>query len=169
MTSKKKLILLTATSCILLGSLSAAYAANSVGGTCSKVGQSTTVAGQKLTCSLVWTTSKTEPSATPSTAATTASSNKLLQDKSFRLESITFSSDFGMAQAITRLTNTSNRSKSAFMTITIFDEAGKKVLSTLQGVVNGVGAGQTVTVTFLSSGDLPTGKFTYRFQVDTEI
>jgi hypothetical protein len=37
------------------------------------------------------------------------------------------------------------------------------------GVVNAVGPGQTVTVTFISvSGDLPNGKFKYSFQVDAE-
>ena len=146
--------------------MTTAWAADSPGGPCSKAGKTSIVAGQKLTCSLIWTANKVAPttSKTPDT-----SSSKLLQDKSFRLESANFSSDYGMGQATTRVTNISNRTKSAFMTITIFDEGGKKVLGTLAGVVNGVGAGQTVTVTFMSGSDLPVGKFTYRFQVDTEL
>jgi hypothetical protein len=37
------------------------------------------------------------------------------------------------------------------------------------GVVNAVGPGETVTVTFMSiAGELPTGKFKYSFQVDAE-
>jgi hypothetical protein len=55
------------------------------------------------------------------------------------------------------------------MNVSIFASDGKTVAVSMFGVVNAVGPGQTVTVTFMSvAGDLPNGKFKYSFQVDTE-
>jgi hypothetical protein len=55
------------------------------------------------------------------------------------------------------------------MNVSIFASDGKTVAVSMFGIVNEVGPGQTVTVTFMSvSGELPNGSFKYSFQVDTE-
>jgi hypothetical protein len=144
-----------------------AYAASSPGSKCTKVGQTSNVNGQKLTCSLIWVVSgPVAPSVTPSKSP--ANSNSI-QSKSFRLDSISFNSEFGSAGATARVTNTSKKTRTATMNVSIFASDGKTVAVSMFGVVNEVGPGQTVTVTFLSvSGDLPSGKFKYSFQVDAE-
>ncbi len=143
--------------------LTNAFAANSAGGKCTKAGQTVTVGGQKLTCSLIWVASK------GSAAAPEPTKSSSMQSKSFRLESVTFNNDFGSAGATARVTNTSKGTKTATMTLTIFASDGKTVAFTMSGVVNAAGAGQTVTATFMSiSGELPSGTFKYQFQVDAE-
>ena len=144
-----------------------AFAAAAPGSKCTKVGQTLNVNGQKLTCSLIWVASKpVAPSVTPSKSP--ANSN-LLKSKSFRLESISFNSELGSAGATARVTNTSKNTRTATMNISIFASDGKTVAVSMFGVVNAVGPGETVTVTFMSiAGELPTGKFKYSFQVDAE-
>lgn len=144
-----------------------AFAADAPGSKCTKLGKTSNVNGQKLTCSLIWVASKgVTPSVTPSKSADKSNS---LQSKSFRLESISFNSDLGTAGATARVTNTSKNTRTATMNVSIFASDGKTVATSMFGVVNGVGPGQTVTVTFLSvSGELPNGKFNYSFQVDAE-
>ncbi|MEI7540562.1 MAG: hypothetical protein WCJ89_03695 [Actinomycetes bacterium] len=158
---KTRIILLT----LLIASFSttSSYAGQSAGAACSKAGQSVTANGKKLTCSLVWV-------AAPSKAKTISpAKSSALQSKSFQLESVSFNSDLGSAGANARVKNISNKTKSASLTITIFAADGKTVANSLMGVVNAVGAGQTVTVTFISvTGDLPSGQFKYSFQVDSE-
>jgi hypothetical protein len=144
-----------------------AFAATTPGSKCTKVGQTSNVNGQKLTCSLIWVASgKAVPSATPSKSP--AKSNSV-QSKSFRLESISFNSELGSAGATARVTNISKNKRTATMNVSIFASDGKTVAVSMLGVVNEVGPGQTVTVTFMSvSGELPTGTFKYSFQVDAE-
>ena len=143
--------------------LTNAFAANTAGSKCTKAGQTVTANGQKLTCSLVWVAAK------GSSAAPTPTKSSAMQSKSFRLESATFNSDFGSAGATARVTNVSKSTKTATMTITVFASDGKTVAFTMSGVVNAVGAGQTVSATFVSiSGALPSGSFKYQFQVDAE-
>jgi hypothetical protein len=148
---------------ILIGS-GIAQAATTAGSKCTKLGQVVTSGGKKLTCSLIWTT-------TPVKAAPTkaASKSNLLQDKSFRLESVSFNTDLGTAGAEARITNISRSSKSASLGITILGTDGKTVLVNMVGSALQVSPGQTVTVTFVSmSGDLPSGNFKYAFQVTAE-
>jgi len=141
-----------------------AYAAGGSGTKCSKAGQTTTVNGEKLTCSLIWVSSKPNTSAAPTTPA-----NNSLQSKSFRLESVSFNNDLGGAGAEARLKNTSKFKKSALLTITIFKSDNKTIALTLGGTANEVAAGETVTVTFMGiGGDLPSGQFKYAFQVTAE-
>ena len=159
------MVAVVATTAFSLGSI--AFAANNPGSKCTKVGQTTTANGQKLTCSLVWVASgSTKPSVTPSKSPDVSNA---LQSKSFRLESISFNSDLGSAGATARVLNTSRNTRTATMNVSIFASDGKTVAVNMFGVVNAVGPGQTVTVTFMSiSGELPDGTFKYSFQVDTE-
>jgi len=145
-----------------------AYAAVTSGSKCTKAGQVTTVAGQKLTCSLVWvsSSSKTSPSAAPK--ATKPSSDSI-QSKSFQLESVSFNTDLGSAGAEARVTNTSRTTRTATMTITVFKSDNKTIAFTMSGVVNAVAPGETVSVMFMSiSGEFPPGQFKYTFQVNAE-
>jgi hypothetical protein len=91
-----------------------------------------------------------------------------ISSKSFSLESISFSDDYGISQGSARVKNTSTRTKSGLMTITIFKADGKSVYSTMIGSVQGVLRGEVVTVQFVGTGDLPVGTFKYSFQVDME-
>ena len=156
---------LVATAVFSLGSI--AFAANSPGSKCTKAGQTSSVNGQKLTCSLIWVVSgSNKPSATPSKPP---DKSNALQSKSFRLESISFNSDLGTAGATARVLNTSRNTRTATLNVSIFASDGKTVAVSMFGVVNAVGPGQTVTVTFMSvSGELPAGTFNYSFQVDAE-
>ena len=164
---KKSFIIvgLVAITAFSLGSM--AFAANNPGSKCNKVGQTTTANGQKLTCSLVWVASgSAKPSVSPSKSPVTSNA---LQSKSFRLESISFNSDLGTAGATARVLNTSRNTRTATLNVSIFASDGKTVAVSMFGVVNAVGPGQTVTVTFMSvSGELPAGTFNYSFQVDAE-
>jgi hypothetical protein len=75
----------------------------------------------------------------------------------------------GSAGASARVTNISKNKRTATMNVSIFASDGKTVAVSMFGIVNEVGPGQTVTVTFMSvSGELPNGTFKYSFQVDTE-
>ena len=162
---KKKIVALLAIATLAVGA-NYAYAANTAGGKCTKAGQTVTVGGQKLTCTLIWVAAG--GSKKPAGDASKDSSG--MSSKSFRLENATFNTDLGSAGATARITNTSKSTKSATMTITIFGPDGKSVKASLMGVANSVGAGQTVTVTFFSVNDqLPAGEFKYAFQVDTEL
>ena len=141
-----------------------AYAADSAGTKCSKAGQTTTVNGVKLTCSLVWVANKPK-----STSAPTTPPNNSMQSKSFRLESVSFNNDLGGGGAEARVKNTSKFKKTAVMTITIFKSDGKTIALTLSGSANEVAPGETVTVSFFTiGGDLPSGQFKYAFQVSAE-
>lgn len=140
------------------------YAASLPGAKCTQLGQVITSGGQKLTCSLIWTA--TSPKVAPTKAA---SKSARLQDKSFRLESVSFNTDLGSAGANARVTNISNRTKTASLGISIFASDGVTVLANLFGSANAVAPGQTITVTFMSvNGELPSGQFKYSFQVSAE-
>jgi hypothetical protein len=142
--------------------------AATLGSKCPKVGQTTTNAGEKLTCSLIWVSSSSN-SAASATPAPSKPSSSFIQSKSFRLESVTFNSELGSAGADARVTNTSKNTRSAIMVITIFKSDNKSIAFTMSGVANAVSPGDTVSVTFMSiSGDLPSGQFKYTFQVSTE-
>ena len=156
---------LVATTFFSVGDL--AFAAPTAGSKCPKVGQTSSNNGQKLTCSLTWVKSG---SATTSVAPSkSASKSNAQQSKSFRLDSISFKSEFGSAGATARVTNSSKKTKSASMNISIFASDGKTVAVSMMGIVNAVGPGDTVTVEFMSiSGELPDGAFKYSFQVDLE-
>ena len=141
-----------------------AFAAGGTGTKCPKVGQTTTVNGEKLTCSLIWVANKPKTSATPTPPASNS-----LQSKSFRLESVSFNNDLGGGGAEARVKNTSKYKKTAVMTITIFKSDGKTIALTLNGSANEVAPGETVTVSFFSiGGDLPSEQFKYAFQVTAE-
>jgi hypothetical protein len=144
-----------------------AFAADAPGSKCTKIGQTSSVNGQKLTCSLIWVASgSAAPTVTPSKSS--AKSNSI-QSKSFRLDSISFNSELGSAGASARVTNISKNKLTATMNVSIFASDGKTVAVSMFGIVNEVGPGQTVTVTFMSvSGELPNGTFKYSFQVDAE-
>ncbi len=73
---------------------------------------------------------------------------------------------FGTCQATARVTNTSDSEKTAVVTYTAFK--GGQQVTTLQGTVNQVGAGDTATVTLLSQDPCPSGSLRYEFQVDAE-
>jgi len=152
---------------LLLFTSFVAYEAFAVGGPgtkCSKAGQTTTVNGEKLTCSLIWVSAKPKTSTAPSTPTSNS-----LQSKSFRLESVSFNNDLGGGGAEARVKNTSNRKKTAVMTITIFKSDGKTIALTLNGTANEVAPGETITVSFFTiGGDLPSGQFKYAFQVTAE-
>jgi hypothetical protein len=158
---------------ITTAGLTMAFATTSEGGACTKAGQTTTVNGQKLRCSLVWVSmgsttlapSKTAP------AAPVPSKNGIAQSKDFALISIQFSNDtFGAAAATARIKNTGSRNHGAFFNITIFAADGKTPSVSLSGVADAVGPGETQTIEFFStSGSIPTGQFTYAFQTSTEL
>ena len=156
-------------SAILFASISTqAFAVITNGSKCSKAGQTTTAAGKKLTCSLVWVASpsKTATSAKPEPSKSKSNS---MQSKSFRLESVSWNSDLGSAGAEVRVTNTSRNIRSATMTITIFKSDGKTIDFTMTGTALTVSPGETTSVTFFSiSGDFPEGEFKYAFQVSAE-
>ena len=91
-----------------------------------------------------------------------------ISNKSFSLESVSFSDDYGIAQGSARVKNISTRTKTGVMTITIFKSDGKSVYSTMIGSAEGVLPGEVVTVQFVGTGGLPNGTFKYSFQVDME-
>ena len=140
------------------------HAASPEGSKCTKAGLVITSGGKKLTCSLVWTAAA--PTVAPKKAA---KKSTLLQDKSFRLETVSFNEDFGSAGAAARVTNISSKTRTAILEITIFKTDGRTIAANLVGNVNAVSPGQTVTVTFMSvNGVLPSGRFQYTFQVSAE-
>jgi hypothetical protein len=91
-----------------------------------------------------------------------------ISNKSFGLEGISFSDEYGIAQGSARVKNISSRTKTGVMTITIFKSDGKSVHSTMIGSAQGVLPGEVVTVQFVGTGSLPDGTFKYSFQVDME-
>ena len=91
-----------------------------------------------------------------------------ISNKSFSLESVTFSSEYGFSEAVARIKNSSSKTKTGVMTITIFKSDGKSVFTTLMGSAQGVLPGEVVTVQFVGTDDLPSGTFKYSFQVDME-
>ena len=91
-----------------------------------------------------------------------------LSNKSFILESVSFSDEYGMAQAKARIKNSSSKTKTGVMTITIFKSDGKTIFTTMIGSAQEVLPGEVVTVQFVGSGELPSGGFKYSFQVDME-
>lgn len=142
-----------------------AFAVDQAGGKCKKAGQKIKVGANELTCTLIWVSTSTSPKPTTSSSSAT----KAMQSKSFRLENVTFENGALGGQATARVTNTAKSVKSAFFTITIFEPDGKTVAVSLNSVANSVPAGQTITLTFLGTKELPTGSFKYSFQVDTEL
>ena len=128
---------------------------------CSPVGASFKQNGSTFVCTkvagkAVW---KKKAATKPSTQ---------ISNKSFSLESISFSDEYGIAQGSARVKNISSRTKTAVMTITIFKSDGKSVYSTMIGSAEGVRSGEVVTVQFVGTGGLPEGTFKYSFQVDME-
>ena len=91
-----------------------------------------------------------------------------MTDKSFRLDSVSFKdvSDIGGANA--RITNISDKTRTAIFTISIFESDDVTVAVSLSGSAQGVVPGQTVTVDFFAGQNLPNGRFSYAFQVDME-
>jgi hypothetical protein len=145
-----------------------AFAATTSGSKCSKAGQTTTAAGKKLTCSLIWVASPSKTAASAKPEPSKSKSNSM-QSKSFRLESVSWNSDLGSAGAEARVTNTSKNTRSALMNITIFKSDGKTIDFTMTGSADSVSPGETTSVTFFSiAGDFPAGQFQYAFQVSTE-
>ena len=107
--------------------------------------------------------------AKPKPTGTVAKKPGLAQDKSFRLESVSFNTDLGSAGANARVTNISDTPKTGIFGISIFEPDGVTVAVDLMGSADGVQPGQTVTAQFISTkGDLPAGRFKYSFQVSME-
>ncbi|MDO8644962.1 MAG: FxLYD domain-containing protein [Candidatus Planktophila sp.] len=144
--------------------LQLANAAIKDGSKCSPAGASFKQNGINFICTkisgkVVWKKKSTVPTIKASTG---------IQSKSFNLESVTFSDDFGLTSASGRVKNTSAKVKNALMTITIFNSDGKSIYTTMVGSAQNVNPGETVTVQFIGTGSLPSGTFKYSFQVDTE-
>jgi len=91
-----------------------------------------------------------------------------MTDKSFHLVSVNFTNNSGFGGANARITNTSDQVKTAIFGITIFAPDGVSVAQNLMGSADGVQPGQTVTVQFISDGEVPNHQFQYAFQVTTE-
>jgi len=128
---------------------------------CSPAGASFKQSGSTFICTkvsgkLVWK-KKTAPKPSSQTS-----------DKSFSIESISFSNEYGIAQGSARIKNTSTKTRTGVMTLTIFKSDGKSIHSTMIGSATGVPPGKVVTVQFIGTGDLPSGTFKYSFQVDME-
>ena len=143
-----------------------ASAANTAGAACTKVGMTMKVGSSTLKCSLVWVAQGVK-APTPTTTPTTQDSNSM-QSKSFKLVSIVFDDNGYGGQADARMTNTSNQSKTALFTLTIFAADKKTIAGTMMGSTEKVLPGQTVTVKFIGTSSLPSGSFTYTFQTDME-
>ena len=128
---------------------------------CSPAGASFKQSGSTFICTkvsgkLVWK-KKTAPKPSLQTS-----------DKSFSVESISFSTEYGIAQGSARVKNISTKTRTGVMTLTIFKSDGKSIHSTMIGSATGVLPGKVVTVQFIGTGDLPSGTFIYSFQVDME-
>lgn len=104
------------------------------------------------------------------TDATQAITNNTdpMTDKSFHLVSVNFTNNSGFGGADARITNISDQVKSAIFGLTIFAPDGVSVAQSLMGSADGVQPGQTVTVQFVSDGEVPNRRFQYAFQVTTE-
>ena len=128
---------------------------------CSPAGASFKQSGSTFICTkvsgkLVW-----KKKAAPKPSSQTS-------DKSFSVESISFSTEYGIAQGSARVKNISTKTRTGVMTLTIFKSDGKSIHSTMIGSATGVLPGKVVTVQFIGTGDLPSGTFKYSFQVDME-
>ncbi|HUW87725.1 MAG TPA: hypothetical protein VMW30_05030 [Candidatus Paceibacterota bacterium] len=91
-----------------------------------------------------------------------------MTDKSFHLVSVNFTNNSGFGGADARITNISDRVKSAIFGLTIFAPDGISVAQSLMGSAEEVQPGQTVTVQFVGTGEVPASQFSYAFQVSTE-
>ena len=91
-----------------------------------------------------------------------------MTDKSFHLDSVTFTSNSGMGGANARVTNMSNAVRTGIFNITVFASDNSTIASVLTGSAQDVQPGQTVTVQFFSFKDLPAQLGTYAFQVSME-
>lgn len=91
-----------------------------------------------------------------------------MTDKSFRLESISFTDNGQFSSALGRVTNTSDRAKTAIFTVSIIESDGLTVFDNYTGSAEGVQPGQSVTVEFIGNISPPSGRFSYAFQVDME-
>jgi len=143
-----------------------ASAANTAGSACTKAGTTIKVGSSTLRCSLVWV-AQGSPTATPTPTQTTQDSGSM-QSKSFKLVSIAFNDNGYGGQASARMTNTSNKSKTALFTLTFFAADKKTIAGTMMGSAEKVLPGETVTVNFVGTASLPSGPFTYTFQTDLE-
>lgn len=154
-----------------IGFLGVSYAASSPGGGCSKVGQTTVVNGQKLTCSLIWVASAVSAGSATKPKTTSPTKIGIAQSKDFALISIQFSSDgFGSAQATARVENIGSGTHGALFDVTIFAADGVTPAITLTGAAPSVASGETQTVSLITTdGDLPSGQFKYAFQTTTEL
>ena len=134
------------------------------------LGQNSTSAPSVAPASTPFSTAapSTPPPAKPSPTTTVAKKSGIAQDKSFRLESISFNTDLGSAGAAARITNMSDTSKTAVFDITIFAADNVTVAAVLSGSAQEVSPGQTVTVQMVSMSAMPTGRFKFSFQVSTE-
>ena len=156
-----KFLLVTSLLISIFAMPTAAAATIKDGQKCSPVGASFKQSGSTFVCTkvagkAVW---KKKTATKPATQ---------ISNKSFSLESITFSDEYVLGQGSARVKNTSTRTRTGVMTITIFKSDGKSVYSTMIGSAQGVLPGEVVTVQFVGTGDLPEGTFKYSFQVDME-
>jgi hypothetical protein len=86
-------------------------------------------------------------------------------DKGWVVQSLAIKRDFvGEFTGTARITNTNTTSKSASFTFTLFRHGGQ--VAELQGVIDDVAAGKTVTVDLVTQDPFSAGAFTYDFQAD---
>lgn len=106
------------------------------------------------------------PSPSPAPVKSTAPS--LQSDQDWTLLEASFKRDFqGDIAGTLRVRNDGGDDRTGIFTVTLFQ--GGKTVGTAQGSANGVAAGKTATVQLVSQDPLPTGKFTYEFQVDSTL
>lgn len=154
---------------IALSTFPNAYAATFIGSSCSKVGQTALIKGQKLTCSLTWVGSGTASKISHAPKSSTASSGGIQRSKGFALISIQFNNSSVIPGASARIQNISNASLNATFAITIFATDGITPQATLNGTALSVVSGETQTVQFITtSGTMPTGQFKYAFQTSVQ-
>lgn len=109
-----------------------------------------------------------DPAASAAAPAPAASKKPTggLADGSFTSAAPQIKEQFGTFGGTARVTNTSDKEKTATFTYTIMK--GDQQVGTLQGVSNAVGAGTTATVTLLSTDKYVAGPYKVEFQVDAE-
>jgi hypothetical protein len=85
-------------------------------------------------------------------------------DKGWVLESVKMGSSLGDFEGTARVTNTNDSEQTATMTVTVFK--GGQQVGSLQGSVNQVSPGKTVTVQLISTDKFVKGPWKTDFQID---
>lgn len=110
------------------------------------------------------TPSMTAPQPTPSPVAANP-----LSDKGWTVSDIQVTRSSSIPDVSARLTNSTGASATGSFTLTIWGADGTR-LAAVDGYADNVGAGQTVTTTFIGSQDKLTGDpATYHYQLQTNV